>query len=104
MLDFGWPEFFLILVVAVMAAGPNDIPKILYEAGKLVRRLQYLRFAANQQFEEFMRENDLDDLRKSALTRGDSDFDDGTTPDVIDDVSDSVSDDVPGSGVSADES
>lgn len=65
MLDFGWAELLLIMAVAVLVIGPSDIPKIMYGLGRIVRRLQYVRFAFTQQFDEFMREHDLDDLRKS---------------------------------------
>ncbi len=68
MLDFGWPELLLVAVVAIFAAGPNDIPKILYELGKIMRRLQYLRFSMSRQFDQFMRENGYDDLRPSMIT------------------------------------
>lgn len=64
MLDFGFPELLLIMVVAILAIGPNEIPKLMVGLGRVVRRLQYMRFAMSQQFEEFMRENDLEDIRK----------------------------------------
>lgn len=33
--------------------------------GRVVRRLQYVRYAFSQQFEDFMEQNDLGDLHKS---------------------------------------
>ena len=65
MLDFGFPELLLIMAVAVLVIGPKEIPKIMLALGRLMRRLQYVRYAFSQQFEEFMRENDLEDIRKS---------------------------------------
>lgn len=65
MLDFGFFELILIIVIAIMAIGPKDIPKVMVGFGRVVRRLQYVRFAVSQQFEDFMRHNDLEDIRNS---------------------------------------
>ncbi len=65
MLDFGLPELLMIMAVAVLVIGPNEIPSLMRGLGRVVRRLQYIRYAFSQQFEEFMTESDLDDIRKS---------------------------------------
>jgi sec-independent protein translocase protein TatB len=75
MLDFGWPELLMIMAVAVLVIGPNDIPGMMRGLGRLVRRLQYVRYAFSQQFEDFMQEADLDDIRKSVNFEA-RDFDD----------------------------
>lgn len=64
MLDFGWSEFFLIIVLGIVLIGPKEIPDLVYQAGRLVRRLQYMRFALSKQFDDFMEKNDLDELRR----------------------------------------
>lgn len=66
MLDFSLVELLLIIAVAVLVIGPNEIPAVMRALGRVVRRLQYLRFALSQQFEDFMRENDLHDLKDHA--------------------------------------
>jgi sec-independent protein translocase protein TatB len=65
MLDFGWPELFVIVALAVLLVGPQDLPRVMVALGRIVRRLQYARYAISQQFENIMREADLDDIRKS---------------------------------------
>ena len=35
MLDIGWPEFLVILVIALVVIGPKDLPKALYTVGKM---------------------------------------------------------------------
>ncbi len=65
MLDFGWLELFLIIAVAVIVIGPNEIPVLMVALGRIIRRLQYVKFAISQQFEDIMRDADLDDIRKS---------------------------------------
>ena len=64
MLDFGWAELFLLMAVAVLVVGPNEIPKIMVGLVRVVRRLQYVKFALSRQFEEFLRETDLEDIRR----------------------------------------
>ena len=65
MFDFGWIEILLILVVALFTVSPKDIPKIMYQAGKLFRRIGYMRYGLSRQFEAFMEENELKNLAKN---------------------------------------
>lgn len=65
MLDFGWPEMFLIIAIAVIFIGPDEIPTLMVALGRLFRRFQYIKFAISQQFDDVMRDADLDDIRKS---------------------------------------
>lgn len=64
MLDFGFVELLMIIVVAVLVIGPSEIPKVMVALGRVVRRIQYVKYAFSQQFEDYMREADLDDIRK----------------------------------------
>lgn len=64
MLNLSWAELLVIIVVAVFVFGPQDIPKIMYGLGRIVRRLQYVRFALSKQFDDFLKENDLEELRR----------------------------------------
>jgi sec-independent protein translocase protein TatB len=63
-LDFGWAELLIIMAVAVFVIGPKDIPKIMYGVGRVMRRIQYVRFAVSQQFEEMMQAGDLEELQR----------------------------------------
>jgi sec-independent protein translocase protein TatB len=64
MFDLSWSELLVIVVIAVFVIGPKDIPKIMYQLGRLMRRLQYMRFAMSQQFDEILKAGDIDELRK----------------------------------------
>jgi sec-independent protein translocase protein TatB len=64
MLDFGWSELLLIMALAVLVIGPDEIPKIMMTLGRIMRRIQYVRYAFSQQFEDFMKAADLDDINK----------------------------------------
>jgi sec-independent protein translocase protein TatB len=61
--DFSWAEFLVVVIVAVIAIGPKQIPTVLHGLGRLVRRLQYMRFAMGKQFDDFMEQNDLNEIR-----------------------------------------
>ena len=63
MLDFSWSEFLVVIVVAVLAVGPKQLPEVLHGLGKLFRRMQYMRYALTRQFDDFMDQADLKDLR-----------------------------------------
>ena len=69
MLDFGWSELALIIAVAVLVVGPKEIPQLMYGLGRMVRRLQYMRYALTSQFDDFMREADLEEMRNAASHR-----------------------------------
>jgi sec-independent protein translocase protein TatB len=64
MFGISWPELLLITVVAVLVIGPKDIPQILYHVGRFFRRLQYMKFAMSQQFDDILRAGDIEELRR----------------------------------------
>jgi sec-independent protein translocase protein TatB len=63
MFDVGFAELLLVVALAVIVLGPQEIPKVMLMLGRVMRRLQYVRYAFSQQFEDFLKENDLQDLR-----------------------------------------
>ena len=64
MFDVGWAEILVIVAVAVMVIGPQDIPKVMYGIGRFMRRLQYVRFAVSQQFDDILKAGDIEELRR----------------------------------------
>ena len=65
MFDFSWSELLVVAAVAVVVIGPKELPAMMHTLGRVVRRLQYVRYAFSQQFEDFMAQHDLDGLHKS---------------------------------------
>ena len=63
MLDFGLPELILIMIVLILVIGPQQIPEIMYNLGRIMRRVNYMRFALSRQFEDFM--HDMDTEKRS---------------------------------------
>lgn len=64
MFGLSFVEFLLIAVVAVLVIGPKEMPAVLYGLGRAVRRLQYVKYAFSQHFDDFMKTHDLDELRR----------------------------------------
>lgn len=69
MFDLGWPELLVIVAVAVLVIGPDEIPGIMRALGRIVRRIQYVKFALSQQFDDFMQEHELEEMRSEAIHR-----------------------------------
>ena len=65
MLELGWSEIFVIVALAILLVGPKELPVVMRAMGQVFRRLYYIKYAFSRQFEDFMRETDLDELRKS---------------------------------------
>lgn len=64
MFGIDWSELLVIVLIAVLVIGPKDIPKIMYQFGRMMRRLQYVRFAMSQQFDEILKAGDIEELRR----------------------------------------
>lgn len=59
------PEFLVILLVLIVVVGPKDLPKILKT---MARAIAYVRSTAKEfrhQFDDAMKQVELDDLRKT---------------------------------------
>ena len=82
MLDFGFPELLMIMAVAVLVIGPKEIPVVMRTLGRIVRRLQYVRYAFSKQFDEFMEEEDLEKIRQSVNFEA-RDFDEKAADDDV---------------------
>ena len=82
MLDFGFVELLMIIAIAVFVIGPQDIPKLMLGLGRLVRRLQYVRYAFSQQFDEFLKQSDLADIRQQVNFEA-RDFDESAADEEI---------------------
>jgi sec-independent protein translocase protein TatB len=73
--DFGWAELLVIIFITVLVVGPKELPVIMRALGRVVRRIQYMRYAVTRQFDDFMKESDLEDLRGRAASEESGDTD-----------------------------
>lgn len=65
MLDIGWPELLVIAIILIVVVGPKDLPPMLRAFGKMTQRLKGMAGDFRQQFDDALREADMDDVRKT---------------------------------------
>ena len=70
MFGIGWPEFLVIVAVAVVAIGPKDLPRALYAVGKFVRKFRRIAGDIQKSLDDVMKEGELDDIVREANKPG----------------------------------
>lgn len=70
MFGIGLPEFLVILVVAVVVIGPQDMPRLLYSAGKFMRKFRSFTADVHKSLDHVMREGELDEIISEANKPG----------------------------------
>ncbi|MEZ2219751.1 Sec-independent protein translocase protein TatB [Rhizobium sp. RCC_161_2] len=65
MFDIGWSELLIIAVVALVVIGPKELPATLRTIGKMTARARKMAGEFRSQFDEAMREAELDDVRQT---------------------------------------
>ncbi len=70
MFGIGLPEFLLIVAVAVVVIGPKDLPGVLYNAGKMMRKVKKLSYDVQKSIEEVMAEGELEEITREANAPG----------------------------------
>jgi sec-independent protein translocase protein TatB len=64
MFDIGWTELVLVAVVAVVVIGPKDLPRAMRFVGQWVGKMKRMSREFQNQFNEALRETELDSVRK----------------------------------------
>ena len=65
MLDIGWTELVVIAIVLIVVVGPKDLPPMLRAFGRMTAKMRGMASEFRQQFDEALREADLDEVRKT---------------------------------------
>ncbi len=65
MLDVGWTELVVIAIVLIIVVGPKDLPPMLRTFGKMMTKMRGMASDFRQQFDEALKEADLDDVRRT---------------------------------------
>lgn len=65
MLDIGWSELLVIAVVAIVVIGPKDLPRVMRLIGQWTGRMRRVARDFQNQFNEALKEADLEDVKKS---------------------------------------
>ena len=64
MFDFSWGEVMVIGGVALVVIGPKDLPRALRTVGQMTSKVKRLAYEFQSQFNEAMREADLEDVKR----------------------------------------
>lgn len=65
MFDIGWPELLVIAIVLIVVVGPKDLPPMLRAFGRTTTKLKAMAAEFRGQFDEALREAELDDVKKT---------------------------------------
>ena len=65
MFDIGWTEMLVIAVVMIVVVGPKDLPGMLRTFGKTTKKLRSMAGDFQKQFNDALKEAELDDVKKS---------------------------------------
>jgi sec-independent protein translocase protein TatB len=65
MFDIGWSELLVIAVVAIIVVGPKDLPRLMRTFGHYVGKLRHMASDFQRQFEEAVRDSEIDEVRKA---------------------------------------
>jgi sec-independent protein translocase protein TatB len=63
MFDIGWDEMTVVAVVALIVIGPKDLPVVLRQAGRWVRKARAMAAEFQSGVEEMVREAELREMR-----------------------------------------
>ena len=72
MLDMSWGEMMVIGAVALIVIGPKDLPKALRTVGQMTSKVRRMAAEFQGQFNEAMREAELDDVKRQIQGINDS--------------------------------
>jgi len=64
MLDIGWTEMLVVVLVLILVVGPKDLPKVVRTVGQWTAKARRLSREFTSSLEEIGREAEIDDLRK----------------------------------------
>lgn len=64
MLEVGWSELLVIAIILIVVVGPKDLPAMMRTFGRVMGRVRTMANEFRGQFDEAMREAELDDVRK----------------------------------------
>ncbi|MCL4768409.1 MAG: Sec-independent protein translocase protein TatB [Hyphomicrobiaceae bacterium] len=64
MFDIGWSELVVVGIVALLVVGPKELPALLRTIGRYIGIVKRQANEFRAQFDEAMRETEIDQLRK----------------------------------------
>ena len=68
--NFAWSEMLVIAAVAIIVVGPKDLPAMLRSLGKTIGGVKRMAGDFQRQFNDAIKEADLDDVKDLTSTKG----------------------------------
>src|SRR5258708_34436981 len=65
MFEVGWTEMLVIAIVMIVVVGPKDLPNMLRTFGRTTAKLRAMAADFQRQFNDALKEAELDDVKKS---------------------------------------
>jgi sec-independent protein translocase protein TatB len=72
MFDLSWGEVLIVGAVALIVIGPKELPKALRTVGQMAGKLRRMASDFQGQFNDAMREAELDEIRKQVASVNDA--------------------------------
>lgn len=66
MFGIGWPEFLLIVMVAIFVIGPNELPHALFQLGKALKKFREMSNSLQKVFDDVTRDEEFDEIVSKA--------------------------------------
>lgn len=66
MFDIGWTELLIVAMIALLIIGPRELPRMLRTLGNGMSKIRRMASEFQGQFNDALREAELDELRKQA--------------------------------------
>ena len=76
MFDLGWPELFVVALVALVVLGPKELPGAIRTVSGLVRRARGLAREFHKSIDEMARESGIDEVKRDLKKMADAELDD----------------------------
>ena len=64
MMNIGWPELLVIVVVAILFIGPRELPVMLQTIGRTIGKLRRMASDFQRHFDDALQDTQLDALKK----------------------------------------
>lgn len=65
MFDIGWSEILVVVIITILVVGPKELPGLLRTVGKTVGNMRRMAGDFQNQFNEALKEAELDDVQKT---------------------------------------
>ena len=74
MFDIGWQELFIVVAIAIIVVGPQDLPKVLKTITSYVKKARSIIRDFQSGIDEVTRESELEDIRNEAKKLAETSF------------------------------